>query len=63
MALREFIEEVTSTPHTDDFARAVDAGSVILWVRIDPDHEGAEAKARAILEQHGATNIHLHVPK
>ena len=63
VALREFIEEVTSTPHTEDFARAVDAGSVILWVRIDPDHDDAEAKARAILEQNGATNIHLHTPK
>ena len=63
VALREFIEEVTSTPHTEDFARAVDAGSVILWVRIDPDHDGAEDKARAILEKNGATNIHMHMPK
>ena len=63
VALREFIDEVTSTPHTDDFARAVDAGSVILWVRIDPKDGGAETKARAIFEQNGATNIHLHTPK
>ena len=37
VALSEFIGEVTSTPHTEDFARAIDAGSVILWVRIDPE--------------------------
>lgn len=63
VALREFIDEVTSTPHTDDFARAVDAGSVILWVRIDPKHAGAEAQATEILQKNGATNIHMHVPK
>ncbi len=63
VALREFIDEVTSTPHTEDFARAVDAGSVILWVRIAPDHDGAEAKATEILQKNGATNIHLHVAK
>jgi hypothetical protein len=63
VALREFIDEVTSTPHTDDFARAVDAGSVILWVRIDPDHADAENKASQILKSNGATNIHMHHPK
>ncbi|MCC9621172.1 general stress protein [Thalassospira sp. MA62] len=63
VALSEFLDEVTSTPHTEDFARAVDAGSVIVWVRIDPDKDGAEATARGILEKHGATNIHLHMPK
>jgi len=63
VALREFIDEVTSTPHTEDYARAVDAGSVILWVRLDPSMEGAEATAKAILEKHGATNIHLHAAK
>ncbi|MDP2699219.1 hypothetical protein [Thalassospira sp.] len=60
VALREFIGEVTSTPHTEDFARAVNAGSVILWVRIEPGHAPAEANARKILEENGATNIHLH---
>lgn len=63
VALREFIDEVTSTPHTDDFARAVDAGSVILWVRIAPEHAGAEVRATEILKTNGATNIHMHVPK
>jgi hypothetical protein len=63
VALREFIDEVTSTPHTDDFARAVDAGSVILWVRIDTDHADAENKATQILKSNGATNIHMHHPK
>ena len=63
IAAKELLDEITSTPHTEDFARAVDAGSVILWVRIDPDHDGAEDKARAILEKNGATNIHMHMPK
>ncbi len=60
VAIREFIEEVTSTPHTEDFARAINAGSVILWVRVDPDKDDAEAKATAILKKHSAENIHLH---
>lgn len=63
MALGEFIDEITSTPHTEDFARAVDAGSVILWVRIDPDKADAEATARKVFEEYGASNIHVHVPK
>ncbi|HBU97314.1 hypothetical protein [Thalassospira lucentensis] len=63
VALREFIGEVTSTPHTDDFARAIDAGSVILWVRIAPDNKTGESVAQAILQKHGATNIHLHQAK
>ena len=37
VAAKEVIEEVTSTPHTEDFARAVEAGSIILWVRISDD--------------------------
>ena len=30
--------------------------------RFDAGHD-TEAKARAILEKHGATNIHMHMPK
>jgi hypothetical protein len=56
MAVKELIDEVTSTPHSDEFARAVEAGSVILWVRAaDGD---AEARASDVLRQAGGANIH-----
>ena len=32
MAVKEVLEEVSSAPHTVDFKRALDAGSIILWV-------------------------------
>ncbi len=58
VAAKEIIDEVTSTPHTADFARALEAGSVILWVRV-ADDEG-EHRATAILERHGGANVHVH---
>lgn len=58
VALKEVLDEVTATPHTEDFARAVDAGSIILWVRT-PD-ESKQANATEILQKLGAENVHLH---
>lgn len=60
MALTDFIGEVTSTPHTEDFAKALKEGSVALWVRIDPEHASAEAQAREIFAQNGAKDVHIH---
>jgi hypothetical protein len=57
-AIKEVLDEVTATPHTDDFARAVDAGSIILWVRAIG--EDTQAKATEILSANGAENVHLH---
>ena len=58
VAAKEIIDEVTSTPHTEDFARSVEAGSVILWVRAqDRTRERAAAQ---ILNRHGGANVHLH---
>lgn len=56
--VKDVIEEVTSTPDTEDFARAVEAGSVILWVRA-PDQR-LERAAIDILQRNGATNVHVH---
>jgi hypothetical protein len=58
VAVKEVISEVTSTPHTEDFARSVEAGSVILWVRVED--EAAEKKAKEILSANGGSNVHLH---
>lgn len=57
-AIKEVLDEVTSTPHTADFARAVQAGSVILWCAVGDD--AAEAKAERIMAANGGQNVHRH---
>ena len=60
VAIKEMLEEVTAKPHTEDFARSLEAGSVILWVRAsDPDRERL---ASAILKEHRGANVHVHQP-
>ena len=59
VAIKEVLSEVTATPHTDDFARAVDAGSIILWVRVETEEQ--KTKATEVLDSHGAENVHIHV--
>lgn len=58
VAAKEVLDEVTAAPHTEDFARSLDAGSVILWVRA-ADTE-LEDRAAEILARHGGTNVHVH---
>lgn len=58
IAAKEVIEGVTSTPHTEDFARSLEAGSVILWVRTDS--RVREETARDILVKSGGGNVHVH---
>jgi len=58
VAAKEVIEEVTSTPHTEDFARSLEAGSVILWIRaVTPERQQL---AMDVLNESGASNVHLH---
>lgn len=57
VAVRDVLQEVTAKPHTEEFARAVDAGSLILWVAVDDRNRLAEAMS--ILERNGATNVHV----
>ncbi|MBT3915010.1 MAG: hypothetical protein HN731_08170 [Rhodospirillaceae bacterium] len=56
MAAKEVLEEVLAAPEADDFVRALDAGSVILWVRADG--EDSQEKAQQILGANNADNIH-----
>lgn len=56
LALKELFEEITAKPHTEDFARAVEAGSIILWVRAADAK--AESLATDILIAAGAENVH-----
>lgn len=57
VAVRDVLQEVTAKPHTEEFARAVDAGSLILWVAVEDRSRLAEAMS--ILERNGATNVHV----
>jgi hypothetical protein len=56
-ALKELLDEVTALPDTEDFARALAAGSIILWVNVR-DQAQMEA-AKRILAEAGGANIHL----
>ncbi|MFS2009893.1 hypothetical protein ACCD06_08485 [Azospirillum sp. CT11-132] len=58
-AIKDYLDELTSHPKPDEFTRALEAGGVILWVRIDtPDQE---AQAASLLEREGGVNVHVSV--
>lgn len=57
-ALRELLEDIKATPHTETFARALEVGAVLLWVRAET--ETRQAQATAILSGAGAADVHLH---
>ncbi|MCP5366773.1 MAG: hypothetical protein H6907_10210 [Hyphomicrobiales bacterium] len=59
VAAKEVLDEVTAAPHTEDFARALDAGSVILWVAVAGDAQ--EKAALGVLRENGGQNVHIHV--
>ncbi|MFD2233938.1 hypothetical protein [Phaeospirillum tilakii] len=56
-ALKEVLDEVAALPDSKDFARALAAGSVILWVGIDSPEE--EQTATALLAAAGGSNVHV----
>ncbi|MEQ8964295.1 MAG: hypothetical protein RID91_00600 [Azospirillaceae bacterium] len=57
-AARELLEELRATPHTEAFARALEYGAVLLWVRAEEPER--QERARAVLERHGAHDVHVH---
>ena len=57
-ALAELLETVRATPHTESFARALEAGAVMLWVRAETDDR--ETRASEILRRHSAADVHTH---
>lgn len=59
VAIKDYLDELTSHPKTDEFQKALEAGGVILWASA-PDH-AAEIRATAILEREGGENVHLSV--
>jgi len=58
LALQEVLEDIKATPHTESFARALQSGAVLLWVRVADDTR--ESAARRTLESNGAEDVHLH---
>ena len=59
LAIKDYLDELTSHPETTEFARALEAGGVILWVRVDDSR--AELDASAILSREGGRNVHTSV--
>lgn len=57
-AVREFLGEVTSRPHSEDFARALSAGSILLWV--DAADPSRRTRATDILTAAGGSNVHAN---
>lgn len=57
VAIKELLDEVSAIPDSEDFARALAAGSVILWVMVRDQLE--EERARTVLLDQGAANVHV----
>ncbi len=57
-AIKEVVDEVTSTAHRESYLRSLAAGSVILWVRVAD--AAAEQKAIRAIKDSGGLNVHVH---
>jgi len=55
---KDILDEVTATPHTENFANALAAGGVILWVVCATD--GKISEAQSVLEKFNAQNVHVY---
>lgn len=58
-AIKDYLDELTSHPKPDEFTRALEAGGVILWVRVTTPEQ--EREASALLDREGGGNVHLSV--
>ncbi len=59
VAIKDYLDELTSHPKPDEFSRALEAGGVILWVAVTNDEQ--EVRATALLEREGGQNVHPSV--
>jgi len=55
---KEVLDEVTAMPHTENFANALAAGGVILWVACESSD--LESIAEKTLRQFDGLNVHLY---
>ncbi|ALG72183.1 hypothetical protein VY88_01460 [Azospirillum thiophilum] len=58
-AIKDYLDELTSHPKPDEFTRALEAGGVILWVRVGTAEQ--EARASTLLDREGGGNVHVTV--
>ncbi|MBO31537.1 MAG: hypothetical protein CMM74_00965 [Rhodospirillaceae bacterium] len=58
LAAKEVMAEVLARPHAEHYTRALEAGSIILWVRVGAREQ--ENAARDILATNGGKNIHIN---
>jgi hypothetical protein len=57
-ALKELFDDYAAAPHREEFAAALAAGAVLLWVRCaDPEFE---ARALRKLDEAGGRHAHIH---
>lgn len=58
-ALVDLLAEVRATPHTEAFARALEAGAILLWVRVSDEAQAQSVEA--LLAEKGGSDVHRHV--
>lgn len=58
VAAKELMGELTAKPHSEEFANALAAGSILLWV--EARDEDRKARAESLLTEAGASNVHVH---
>ncbi|HEY9548290.1 MAG TPA: hypothetical protein VIR45_02210 [Kiloniellaceae bacterium] len=58
-ALVDLLEEVRATPHTEAFARALEAGAILLWVHVADEEEARQVEA--LMARHGASDVLRHL--
>lgn len=56
VAAKELLDEVAALPDSEQFTKALTAGSVVLWVSVAD--KAAEERAKAVLHDRGAQNLH-----
>jgi hypothetical protein len=57
-AIKEVLDYYSANRHSAAFAAAVEAGGILLWVRVDDP--ALEAKALRLLEEAGGQHAHIH---
>ncbi|HEY9078662.1 hypothetical protein [Magnetovibrio sp.] len=58
VAAKEVLDEVTSSPDSEDFTNALAAGGLILWVSCATPEK--EQQALELLQKFDGANVHMH---
>lgn len=58
VAVKEVLDHYSANRHSAEFAAALAAGALLLWVRVDD--RALEATAVRLLEEAGGRNAHIH---